>query len=176
MAEFRTHTLAEHNENLSEKEEKSRDLIVAVVEEHTSAKPHRPKPSPRFDLDKETAQMDILLVEDSPIMTRFYRRMLEKNYFCVTTAQEEKSAVDFAAKNRPKLILIDDAGRARKAVRIAKQFRDDSRTSSIPLLMMLPVDIFERVRRRIRGRVDMCIPKTFTASVLVPSMQSLLSS
>ncbi len=151
-------------------------MIVSIVEEMTSGKKHRTAPAPRFRIKECTRKETILLIEDSPVMKKFYRRMLERNSYSVLTADEEKSAVNFATKNRVRLILIDDAGHARKAMRIAKQLRKEPRISAIPVLMMLPIDTFKRLRTRIKPYVDMCIPKTFTSSILMPSLQSLLSS
>ena len=151
-------------------------LIVSMVEEITSGKKHKSAPAPRFQLKENVKREEILLLEDSPVMRNFYKRMLENNSFSVCTAGEEKSSVDLAGKNRPRLILIDDGGNARKALRVAKELHKDTRTTAIPVLMMLPIDTFRRLRRKITPYVDMCIPKTFTASVLMPSLQSLLSS
>ena len=151
-------------------------LIVSVVEEITSGKKHKSAPVPRFQLKEDVKREEILLLEDSPVMRNFYKRMLENNCFSVYTADEEKSSVDFAGRNRPRLILIDDGGNTRKALKVAKELRRNTRTSAIPVLMMLPIDTFRRLRRKITPYVDMCIPKTFTASVLMPSLHSLLSS
>ena len=84
--------------------------------------------------------------------------------------------MDIAAGRNPRLILVDDEGCPRKALRLARQLKNNARTKVIPILMMLPIDTFKHARSKIRPYVEMCIPKTFTASVLVASLQSLLSS
>jgi DNA-binding response OmpR family regulator len=155
---------------------KDEGMIVTVVEEMASGSKHKTEPAPRFNMKEGSRRETILLVEDSPVMEEFYRRMLEGNSYSVLTTDEGKSAVDCAANNRVRLILIDDGGHVRNALRIAKQLRAEPRTSTIPVLMMLPIDTFRRLRSKIKPYVDMCIPKTFTSSILMPSLQSLLSS
>ena len=157
-------------------DENNESMVVSVVDEIISGKKHETAPGPRFKLRERAKRETILLLDDSPIMKSFYKQMLEKNCFSVLTLGEEMSAVDFAAKNKPRLILVDDGGHSPKALRVAKQLCKDERTSSIPVLIMLPVDTFPTLRSKIKQYVDMCIPKTFTASILMPSLQSLLSS
>ena len=150
-------------------------LVVSVVEQVTSGKKSVPETQPRLNLNPQQTRDEILLVEDSDIMKKFYERML-RSYFKISSTDEEESALRAASDRTPRLILIDDGGHTRKSIRLAKKLRSDNRTKGIPVLMMLPIDVFRRARTRVAPYVDMCIPKTFTASVLMPSLQSLLSS
>ena len=163
-------------QNVLASDKKSEELIISVVEELASKKKHETSSSPRFNVKSTLRKSEILLVEDSPIMRNFYRKMLESNSFSVCVASEGDSAIDSAASNRPRLVLIDDAGLPREAEKMAKKFRNNQQTRGIPLLLMLPADVFRHQHRKVEPFVDMCIPKTFTSSILMPSLQSLMSS
>ena len=155
---------------------KSEGMVLTVVEEMTSCKKSDAETLPLLKPGHKEQINEILLVEDSPIMQDFYRRMLENFSFSVRTMYEDEPAVDFAADSRPRLVLIDDAGKPDEAIKIAKKFRHDSRTSSVPIVLMLPADLFKHFHKKAKYFVDICIPKTFTPAILMPSLQSLLSS
>jgi DNA-binding response OmpR family regulator len=154
----------------------SEAMVLTVVEQMTTAKKTRIKPTLQLKPDESIGNRDILLVEDSPTMKDFYRKMLEQNSYSVCTSTEDELAVDVAANNKPRLVLIDDAGTPHRIIRITRRLRQDARTGNIPILLMLPTDIYKKTHRRIKPFVDMCIPKTFTSAILLSGIQSLLLS
>jgi DNA-binding response OmpR family regulator len=151
-------------------------MILTVVEEMISKTKNKAVPLSKKAVQKCNNKRDILLVEDSPILGDFFRNMLERNSYSVCTAVEENDAIDLASTAMPRLVLIDEAGCRQNALRISKRFKNSPGTKDIPLLLMLPADIYRHLRKQVKPYVDMCIPKTFTSTILLSSIQVLLSS
>lgn len=151
-------------------------MVMTVVEEMISSKKPQILEKTEYEYSKENLENLILLIEDSPIMRDFYRRILEGYSFNVRSINEDLNEFNDLKLKNPLLFLIDDAGKPDEAIKISEKIRNMHSMKSVPVLLMLPLDIFKYFRKEASKYVDMCIPKTFTPAVLIPNLQALLSS
>lgn len=151
-------------------------MVMTVVEEMISSKKPHTIEKTQYEYAHDNLENLILLIEDSPIMRDFYRRILESYSFNVQSINEDLDEINNVNLKNPLLILIDDAGKPDEAIKISEKIRNTGSLKSIPVLLMLPLDIFKHFRKEASKYVDICIPKTFTPAILLPSLQSLLSS
>lgn len=174
MSQEKTIPLSMQSVLVSDK--RSKEMIGIVIDEMTSQTKPNESTEIKSDSHEEMQKREILLVGDSPIMRNFYRKMLESNSFSVYSASDELSAKNYIKRKIPRLVLIDDAGRPNEAEKTVKMLRSGLGKKEIPLLLMLPADVFKNHNNTVKPFVDMCIPKTYTSAILLPSLHSLLSS
>jgi PleD family two-component response regulator len=90
-------------------------------------------------------QPTILVVEDEPQYVRAIRITLEKSEFDVLTAPDGQTAVQLAADEKPKLILLDIHLPDLDGYEVCRQIRRNWRTSQTPVIFL--TDLKQRGER-----------------------------
>lgn len=94
------------------------------------AEPHRARPA------ATNSPAGILLAEDNPLNQRIVKRLLEKEGYRVTVANDGAAAVECAAAQPPDLILMDVQMPRLDGLDAARRIRSDPRLASTPIIAL----------------------------------------
>jgi DNA-binding response OmpR family regulator len=78
----------------------------------------------------------ILVIDDEPDLVELVQVNLEKDGYQVIVAQDGKSGLEIALKHVPDLVVLDVMMPGIDGLEVCRQLRADSRTKSIPMIML----------------------------------------
>ena len=81
----------------------------------------------------------ILIVDDEPDVVAYLRVLLEDNGYETVTASNGKEGFDAAKKLHPALITLDVTMPEESGVRMFRDLQEDSKLSTIPVIMVTGV-------------------------------------
>jgi signal transduction histidine kinase/CheY-like chemotaxis protein len=101
----------------------------------------------------------VLLVEDEPSTRALTRKMLEKEGWKVTEAENGRAALESMERERPRLILLDLMMPEMDGFEFAERVRRHPEWRSIPIVVLTAMDLTNDDRKRLNGYVESIIRK-----------------
>ncbi|MEM9304731.1 MAG: response regulator [Pseudomonadota bacterium] len=83
-----------------------------------------------------SAELKILVVDDSKTIVTVLRKMLSQNGYTVFTAVDGKEAIELATQHRPDVIFLDIVMPGMNGFAALRGLRRGQETRSIPVIMM----------------------------------------
>lgn len=117
---------------------------------------------------------NLLVVEDSETQAILIRRMLESHGFQVERAASAEAALDHLNARLPDLIIADFHLPGMSGGELSRQLRLNSRTRSIPLLMLTEAAEAETEREGLESGADAYIAKASDPDLLILRIRALL--
>lgn len=120
----------------------------------------------------------IMVVEDDKDTRDMIRRMLEKEGWRVTEADNGRSALELLeAKKEPQLILLDLMMPVMDGVEFIEEFRKHEQWSSIPVIVLTAKDLTAAERQRLNGDVERILEKsTLSRDELLQELRKLMET
>ena len=116
----------------------------------------------------------ILIVEDEPSISELLRFMLQDANYAVTLAYDSKQALAAIAKELPDAVLLDWMLPDTSGLNLLSQLRNDSRTASLPIIMLTARGMEEDKVKGLDYGADDYVTKPFSPKELVARIQALL--
>jgi signal transduction histidine kinase len=127
------------------------------------------------DLDEERRHYTVLVVEDTPDVTRMIRLALHHD-FRILAATDGKRGLELAAKHSPTVIITDLMMPEIDGLELTRRLRADPKTKHIPIVMLTARgDVQDRIAG-IETGVNAYLAKPFSTKELVSTVRSLLTS
>jgi CheY-like chemotaxis protein len=101
----------------------------------------------------------VLLVEDNPVTRELTRRILEKEGWKVSEAENGRVALERMETERPKLILLDLMMPEMDGFEFAVRVRQNLKWRLIPIVVLTARDLSGDERRRLNGYVETILEK-----------------
>jgi signal transduction histidine kinase/DNA-binding response OmpR family regulator len=101
----------------------------------------------------------VLLVEDDPSTRALTRKMLEKEGWKVSEAENGRVALESMERERPRLILLDLMMPEMDGFEFAQRVRTHPEWRQIPIVVLTAMDLTSADRQRLNGYVEAIIRK-----------------
>ncbi len=124
--------------------------------------------------DVTTTMRKILIVDDQPFARQLLRDFLVPLGYATDEVPDGFAACQLAAERRPDLILMDLIMPGMDGVEACRRIKGDSRTSSIPVLIVTTARDRERLDAAFEAGADDYLAKPFSAFELQARIKSLL--
>ena len=119
----------------------------------------------------------VLVVEDDADMRGLLRRMLEKEGWAMTEAENGRMALEFMAETRPALILLDLMMPEMDGFQFVDELRKHKSWRSIPIVVITAKDITSEDRLRLDGYVKKILNKgALNREKLLPEVRDLVAT
>lgn len=82
----------------------------------------------------------ILIIDDSPTETYFFKRLLEENGYSAVSANNAEEGLAIAKRDKPDLILMDVVMPGMNGFQATRKLAKDPETSSIPIVVVTTKD------------------------------------
>jgi two-component system, NtrC family, sensor kinase len=122
----------------------------------------------------EARAPSLLVVEDSETQAIMIRRMLENNGFQVDRAPSAEAALDHLNRKLPDLVIADYHLPGMNGGELSRQIRLNSRTRSIPLLMLTEAAEAETEREGLESGADAYLSKAADPDLMILRIRALL--
>jgi two-component system NtrC family sensor kinase len=116
----------------------------------------------------------LLVVEDSETQAIMIRRMLEGRGFLVDRAASAEAALDHLNRRLPDLVIADYHLPGMNGGELSRQIRLNSRTRSIPLLMLTEAAEVETEREGLESGADAYLSKAADPDLMILRIRALL--
>jgi two-component system NtrC family sensor kinase len=116
----------------------------------------------------------LLVVEDSDTQAIMIRRMLEGRGFQVDRAASAEAALDHLNRRLPDLVIADYHLPGMNGGELSRQIRLNSRTRSIPLLMLTEAAEAETEREGLESGADAYLSKAADPDLMILRIRALL--
>jgi signal transduction histidine kinase len=127
------------------------------------------------DVDEQRRHYTVLVVEDTPDVTRMIRLALHHD-FRVLAAPDGKQGLELAKKHSPTIIITDLMMPEIDGLELTRRLRADPKTKHIPIVMLTARgDVQDRVTGLETG-VNAYLAKPFSTKELVTTVRSLLAT
>ena len=101
----------------------------------------------------------VLMVEDDPATRSITRRILEKEGWNVTEAEDGRQALEYMARERPSLILLDLMMPEMDGFEFVDRVRQRPEWRAIPIVVVTAKDLTAKERLRLNGYVETVLSK-----------------
>jgi PAS domain S-box-containing protein len=119
----------------------------------------------------------VLMVEDDPATRSMTRKILEKEGWKVTEAENGRQALERMAQERPSLILLDLMMPEMDGFEFAEQVRRHPEWRTIPIVVVTAKDLTAKDRRRLNGYVETILCKAGDSrAALLNQIRDLLAN
>ncbi|WP_407427833.1 HD domain-containing phosphohydrolase [Treponema sp.] len=119
-------------------------------------------------------KIEILVVDDSTMMTSLARRILETKNYLVTTASSGEECLEYVKNHSPNLILLDVFMKGMDGFEVLHELKARTQTSSIPVIFLTGDEHNEtEIRGLHEGAVDF-ISKPFIPGILIQRVQNTI--
>ena len=133
------------------------------------------QPAPPGELPAAEARAaSLLVVEDSETQAIMIRRMLEERGFHVDRAASAEAALDHLNRRLPDLVIADYHLPGMNGGELSRQIRLNSRTRSIPLLMLTEAAEVETEREGLESGADAYLSKAADPDLMILRIRALL--
>jgi two-component system NtrC family sensor kinase len=122
----------------------------------------------------EARSPSLLVVEDSETQAIMIRRMLERQGFQVDRAASAEAALDHLNRKLPDLVIADYHLPGMNGGELSRQIRLNSRTRSIPLLMLTEAAEVETEREGLESGADAYLSKAADPDLMILRIRALL--
>jgi CheY-like chemotaxis protein len=117
----------------------------------------------------------VLLIEDNPVARELTRRILEKEGWKVSEAENGRVALECMERERPSLILLDLMMPEMDGFEFAVRVRQNRDWRLIPIVVLTARDLSGDERRRLNGSVETILQKAGDSSeALLQQLRDLL--
>jgi two-component system NtrC family sensor kinase len=124
--------------------------------------------------ETEIRAASLLVVEDSETQAIMIRRMLEGHGFQVDRAASAEAALDHLNRRLPDLVIADYHLPGMNGGELSRQIRLNSRTRSIPLLMLTEAAEVETEREGLESGADAYLSKAADPDLMILRIRALL--
>ncbi|MCZ6698982.1 MAG: response regulator, partial [Planctomycetota bacterium] len=119
----------------------------------------------------------VLVVEDDSATREVFRRMLQKDGWSVTEAENGKVALERLKEINPDIILLDLMMPVMDGFEFVQELRKVESRRSIPIVVVTAKDISDEDRRRLTGNVEKVLQKgSYERNELLEQVRSLIST
>ena len=147
---FDTHALADHVVSLLG------DTPIDVIKPQREKKAN-PAPTP----EPESAEYNVLIIEDNPRDMRLERRLLEADgKYCVSEATSGKQGLEMARQDKPDLILLDLMMPELDGFQILKTLQQDEALSQVPVIVVSAKELTQEEREQLRDNIRSLVRKS----------------
>ena len=116
----------------------------------------------------------VLLVEDETVTREVTRRMLEKEGWRVSWAENGRVALECMERERPSLILLDLLMPEMDGFEFAARVRGNIEWRSIPIVVVTAIGLSGEDRRRLNGSVETILRKAGDSRAALRQLRDLL--
>lgn len=125
-------------------------------------------------MTKKMLQPSILVVEDEEAIASVIKYNLKREGFIVESIDDGNTALDFAKKNKPDLIILDWMLPSISGIEVCKSLRNNDETLNIPIIMLsAKSEELDKITGLERGADDY-ITKPFSPVELVARIKAVL--
>lgn len=111
----------------------------------------------------------VLLVDDSPLLLKIGKALLEREKHTVLTAKDGNEAVDVARKESPQIIFMDAEMPGMDGTEACRALKGDGATRKIPVYICTGHDLAgEHAAGFKAAGADGCLQKPFKAEEMFP--------
>lgn len=111
----------------------------------------------------------VLLVDDSPLLLKIGKALLEREKHTVLTAKDGNEAVDMARKESPQIIFMDAEMPGMDGTEACRALKGDGATRKIPVYICTGHDLAgEHAAGFKAAGADGCLQKPFKAEEMFP--------
>lgn len=121
------------------------------------------------------ARVDILIVDDNPLMTRLLAEILEDEGYRVV-ALDGSNVVETALLHSPRLIMLDVLMPELEGPEICQRLRADPRTAHVPIIFVSALPPATLALRLQDCPYDALIPKPFDLDEVIDTVRQLLGA
>ncbi len=125
------------------------------------------------DADEHQRSHTVLIVEDTPDVTRIIHLALRRD-FKVMAAPDGLKGLELALRHRPDLIITDLMMPGIDGLELARRLRTDPSTADTPIIMLTARGAVEDRVAGVESGVSVYMPKPFSARELVSTVHNLL--
>jgi len=126
---------------------------------------------------REATSRPVLIVEDDAATREMLRRMLDKEGWTVTEAENGRIALERVAEHRPALILLDLMMPEMDGFRFVEELRRQEAWRSIPIVVITAKDLSEADRLRLNGYVERILQKgAYSREALFAEVRDLVAA
>ncbi|MFQ5593212.1 MAG: response regulator [Anaerolineae bacterium] len=119
----------------------------------------------------------ILVVEDDAATREMLRRMLEKEGWVVTEAENGRVGLERVAESRPEVILLDLMMPEMDGFEFVEEVRQQEAWRSIPIVVVTAKDLTEEDHRRLSGYVEKVLQKgAYSREELLTEVSELVTA
>jgi signal transduction histidine kinase/CheY-like chemotaxis protein len=130
---------------------------------------------PQYQADD--AAGPVLIVDDDAVTREMLRRMLEKEGWAVTTAQNGRVALECVAEHQPALILLDLLMPEMDGFQLIEALHQREAWRSIPIIAVTAKDLTAEDRLRLNGSVESILQKgVYRREALLAKVRELVAS
>jgi len=126
-------------------------------------------------MSEGTARVDILIVDDNPLMTRLLAEILEDEGYRVV-ALDGSNVVETALLHSPRLIMLDVLMPELDGPEICQRLRADPRTAHVPIIFVSALPPATLALRLQDCPYDALIPKPFDLDEVIDTVRQLLGA
>ena len=117
----------------------------------------------------------VLLVEDDPVTRAMMRKLLEKEGWAVSEAENGRAALERMEQERPGLILLDLLMPVMDGFEFATRMRQHTEWRAIPIVVLTAHDITGEEQRRLNGYIEKVLQKAVCShEVLLSQLREML--
>lgn len=116
----------------------------------------------------------VLVVEDSKNISIMVKLCLSKNGYEVVTLYDGLSALDYAFKNNPDLILLDILIPKLDGYLVAQALKQDEKMRHIPIIMMSARTQEDDISKALKIGVEDYLVKPFTPEILLNKIKKFI--
>ena len=119
----------------------------------------------------------VLVVDDDRTTREMLRRMLEREGWAVTEAENGRVALDRMAENQPGLILLDLMMPEMDGLEFIEEMRRHQEWSDVPVVVVTAKNLTPEDRQRINGFVEKVVQKgAYTRESLMAEVRNLVTT
>lgn len=145
---------------------------IPVEHEDTYTQPVINEEDEETKSDQDNSDL-ILIVEDDPDMQLYVKNILSDK-FRILTANNGREGFEKAVKTIPDLIISDIMMPVKDGTELAKDLKNDNKTSHIPVILLTSLHEESQVVKGYETGVDDYITKPFSASILKARIENIL--
>jgi CheY-like chemotaxis protein len=114
----------------------------------------------------------VLLVDDSPLLLKIGKSLLEKEKHTVITAKDGEEAVASAKKQSPQIIFMDAEMPGMNGIDACRAIKKDASTKGIPVYICTGHDLAgDQAKVFLSAGADGCLQKPFKAEDMLPLIE-----
>ena len=111
-----------------------------------------------------------LVVDDSTVVRKVARRILEKHGFSIREAADGQQALDAVADSMPKLVLLDRNMPVMDGIEFLKRLRDTYGSSEPTVVMCTTEAAQDRIMEGLEAGADEYVMKPFDEAILMDKL------
>ena len=126
------------------------------------------------DSDAIDRAVEVLVVDDEPVIRRLLGRILAKQGYGVRTAEDAETALEAAIGHPPDLILLDIGLPGMDGLELCRRLRAHDRTRTLPIILLTGHRAVDDIVAGLDAGADDFLGKPFEAAELFARMRSVL--